>query len=107
MNNGDKKTGERLLKVIGLLQLEQTTFAQIIGVHRSSIYKIVDGVQRLSPSMMKRIEAYSFPSEHLQKIADVFLTMQLGGLVKIETAQQYIHLAKTIRDVEGLERVDW
>lgn len=25
MNNGDKKTGERLLKVIGLLQLEHTT----------------------------------------------------------------------------------
>lgn len=49
MSNGDKKTGERLQKVIGLLQLEQTTFAQAIGVHRSSIYKIVDGVQRLSP----------------------------------------------------------
>lgn len=53
MNNGDKKTGERLIKVIGLLQLEQTTFAQTIGVHRSSIYKIVDGIQRLSPAMVK------------------------------------------------------
>ena len=61
MNNGDKKTGERLLKVIGLLQLEQTSFAQTIGVHRSSIYKIVDGVQRLSPSMVKRIQSI-FPN---------------------------------------------
>lgn len=73
MNNGDKKTGERLLKVIGLLQLEQTSFAQTIGVHRSSIYKIVDGVQRLSPSMVKRIQSI-FPNVSAQ-----FLTTGEGS----------------------------
>jgi len=65
MTNGDKKTGERLLKVIGLLQTEQAAFAQAIGVHRTSIYKIVEGVQRLTPSMMRRITSiYPNVSSH-------------------------------------------
>lgn len=69
--------------------------------------KIVQGFVGIKQKLTAHVARHTFLTQIAMKTGNVFLTMQLGGLVKIETAQQYIHLAKTIRDVEGLERVDW
>ena len=69
--------------------------------------KIVQGFVGIKQKLTAHVARHTFLTQIAMKTGNVFLTMQLGGLVKIETAQQYIHLAKTIRDVEGLNRIEW
>jgi len=69
--------------------------------------KIVQAIAGIKQLLTAHVARHTFLTHIAMKTGNVFLTMQLGGLVKIETAQQYIHVAKGIRDVEGLGKVEW
>ena len=69
--------------------------------------KVVQGLAKIPKTLTAHVGRHTFLTHIAMKTGNVFTTMQLGGLVKIETAQQYIHVAESISRIGGLGNVKW
>ena len=75
--------------------------------YMNRVLKVIAFRLGIKKKLSIHVARHTFITYIAVKTGNVFLVMQLSGLVKIETAQEYIHIAEGFREVDGLSKVEW